>query len=134
MEYLVRAGAIIIRENKLLMNRNKTSPIFLIPGGKVEPNETNEETLERELAEELKVKLKSAKSFKAYYSDKALFDNLPLRMDTYLVDIEGRPKPNSEILEVVWLNKDDYESRKFNLAPFFYKIIPDLIKEGHLKF
>jgi len=136
MEYLVKVGAIIIKENKLLINRNKTSPIFLIPGGKVKQNETNEEALKRELIEELGVQSKLAGEFKTYYSDKALFDNLPLKLITYLVEIEEEPKsiPNSEILENVWLTGEDYKSKRYELAPLFYQIIPDLIKEEYLKF
>lgn len=134
MKYLIKVGAIIIKENRLLINRNKTSHIFLIPGGKVKQNETNEEALKRELIEELNVKLNIAKQFKTYFSDKALFDNLPLKLITYFVEIRGQPKPNSEISEIVWLDSDDYRNNRYKLAPLFYQIIPDLIREGYLKF
>ena len=134
LKYLVKVGAIIIKDNQLLIDRNKTSPIFLIPGGKVEHSETNKEALARELFEELSVELKSANEFKTYYSNKALFDKVPLKLVTYFVEIKGIPKPNSEILENVWLNAEDYTNKKYKLAPLFYQIIPDLVKKGYLNF
>lgn len=134
MEYLVRVGAIIIDDNKLLIDRNKTSPIFLMPDGIVENNETNEDALKRELFEELTVKLKSSKEFKIYYYSKALFHSSPLKLVTYLTEVEEEPKPGSEILEVAWLGKDDYDKRKYELAPLIHKVIPDLIEAGYLHF
>jgi 8-oxo-dGTP pyrophosphatase MutT (NUDIX family) len=133
MSYLVRVGAIIIDDNTLLIDRNKTSPIFLLPGGIVE-NETNEEALEREVLEELNVKLKSSKKFKTYRFTKALFHDSSLKSVTYLTEIEGEPSPGSEILEIAWLGKNEYDKRKYNLAPLIRKVIPDLNESGYLHF
>lgn len=133
MKYLVRVGAIIVDDNKLLIVRNKTSPIFLLPGGLVE-DETNEEALKREVLEELKVKLKSSKKFKIYYFSKALFHDSPLKSVTHLAEIEGEPKPGSEILEIAWLGKKDYNERKYDLAPLIHEVVQDLNESGYLHF
>ena len=102
-----------------------------MPGGAVEKKESRLQALERELDEELKVRLKSQTKFKTYYADKALFHDLPLKFVTYLTEIEGVPKPCHEILEVVWLTPENFKN--YELAPTFKsKVIPDLITEGYL--
>jgi len=121
----------VINDNKLLIVRNNSSPIYLMPGGAVEKKESRLQALERELDEELKVRLKSQTKFKTYYADKALFHDLPLKFVTYLTEIEGVPKPCHEILEVVWLTPENFKN--YELAPTFKsKVIPDLITEGYL--
>ena len=135
MEYLTRVGGLAIRENKVLAVRNKTSPIYLIPGGILEKRETNKQALIRELDEELNAKLVSSKIFKTYYSSKALFHDTPLKLVTFLVEIDGKLRPGHEILEYVWLTATDYKSNRYELAPIFgQQVIPDLCKEGYLKF
>lgn len=132
MKYLTRVGALIIEDNKLLIVKNNSSPIYLMPGGTVEKKESKLQALERELDEELRVHLKSQTEFKTYYADKALFHDLPLRFVTYLTEIEGVPTPCHEIIEVTWLTTDNFKN--YELAPTFKsKVIPDLIAEGHLK-
>jgi 8-oxo-dGTP diphosphatase len=133
MKRLTRVCAIIIDNNRIVADRAKGSRTFLIPGGLVN-NETKTDALERELYEELAVKLKSSKEFKTYHAIKALYHDSPLDMVTYIARIEGEPQPCSEIEEVVWIGKEDYKNRKYPLAPLFYKVIPDLIEEGYLKF
>lgn len=47
-----RVGAIIIRNNKLLMVKNETSPYYYSVGGRVHLHETAEEAVKREVYEE----------------------------------------------------------------------------------
>jgi 8-oxo-dGTP diphosphatase len=53
-----KAGGIIIRDRKLLLERSKGKSIFINPGGKVEPGETVTEALVRELMEEFRIKVR----------------------------------------------------------------------------
>lgn len=50
--FTYRVGAIIIKDNKLLMAKNKDYPYYYTIGGKVEINETSEEAVVREVYEE----------------------------------------------------------------------------------
>jgi len=49
----VRAGAVIIHNNKVLLHRNLNSDHYAILGGRIEIGESSEETVKRELYEEI---------------------------------------------------------------------------------
>lgn len=52
-----RVGAIIIRDNKLLMVKNDSAPYYYSVGGRVKLNETSEEAVIRETFEETGIEL-----------------------------------------------------------------------------
>jgi len=54
----LRAAALIIKDNKLLFAKNINHPCFYVIGGGIEPGETSEETVVRELLEETGRKIK----------------------------------------------------------------------------
>ena len=47
-----RVGAIIIKDNKILMVKNESAPYYYSVGGRVKLNETSEEAVLRETFEE----------------------------------------------------------------------------------
>ena len=49
----VRAAAFIIHNNKVLTHRNINKDHYCIPGGRIEIGESSEETVKREIQEEL---------------------------------------------------------------------------------
>jgi ADP-ribose pyrophosphatase YjhB (NUDIX family) len=132
MNHIHKAGALIFSNKRMMIVRPKDRPYFLSPGGKYEASETAEECLGRELMEELSVKMKSFKPYKTYEIGKAATSNRPLKLELYLVEIDGEPKPSSEIEVIAWISKEDFDAKKYNLAPSFNQVIPDLIKEGFL--
>ena len=70
------AALIFDSENNLLVSKKKTPDNrkeCILPGGKREGNETDEQTLKRELREELSVEVEEMKFYKIYY-DKAVFE------------------------------------------------------------
>ena len=132
MEAIKKAGALILKDKNILIVRSKGKPLFITPGGKYENNETAEGCLIRELQEELQVQMVSFKHYKDYSFDKAAYSNYPLFIELYIVKIKGEAKPSSEIEEMQWLSKEDFNNKKFNVAPSFYTFIPDFIKDGLL--
>ena len=49
----IRAGGIIIHDNKILTHKNLNKNHYCLPGGRVEIGESSEQTIEREIQEEL---------------------------------------------------------------------------------
>ncbi len=127
-----KAGAIILKDKKFLIVKPHGKPSFITPGGKYEKGETAEGCLKRELMEELRVQMKSFKHYKDYYFEKAAHSDHSLSLELYIVEIEGRPKASSEIEKLEWLGKEDFESKKFEVAQSFNTTVPDLIKDGLL--
>ncbi|MBW3002323.1 NUDIX hydrolase [Candidatus Woesearchaeota archaeon] len=115
METKTRVGAIIIQNDKILMLKGVHKELWT-PGGKIDNNESEEECLQRELDEEIGVKLKSMKFF-GEYMRKSHYHDYMMKNRMYLVEIEGTPKPDKEIKEVIWLSKGDFENKKYLIIP-----------------
>ena len=106
MEIHNKVAGIIIKDKKLLMCRKYDEPHFIMPGGKVEEGETAEETLRRELKEELSVELKSVKTFKTWEAPHFRDKNKIVKMATYFVEIDGEPKKTTEVDEIAWIDSN----------------------------
>ena len=138
MEKIRKAGALIILEKRLLIVRPCGKSFFINPGGKYEENketgvvETAYECLERELKEELKVKLEKCVFYRTYEIDKAVYNPKSLSLELYFVKCSGEIVPSAEIECIEWMDRKDFRNKKFNLAPSFGIYVSDLIKEGFL--
>ncbi len=123
-----KVAGIIIKDRKLLMCRKYDEPHFIMPGGRVIGGESFEETLRRELREELNVELKSAKFFKSYEAPHFRDKNTIVKMDCYFVEITGEPKATSEINEIRWIDSD-YKKKGLRVASINEDyLIPELKK------
>lgn len=101
-----KVGGVILKDKKVLVQRKKNNrEECIIPGGKREGNETDFETLKRELDEELNVELVNAE-FIGGYDDIACFSDEPIHVQTYLAEIKGKIKCKNEIKEAIWIDKD----------------------------
>ena len=132
MTKLQKAGALYIKDKKLMIVKPRGKPYFINPGGKYEDGETARRCLDRELKEELNVELISCEHYKTYDIKKAAHSDHSLSLELYFVSFEGDPKPSAEVEKIAWLSVADFESGKFNLAPSFYVYVTDLIKDGFL--
>lgn len=132
MNTIHKAGALIIKDGKLLLVRAKGRPVFITPGGKYEEGESPEDCLKRELMEELQVEVDSIKHYKDYHFEKAAHSDNALDIDLYLVETKGNPVASREIEIIEWFNKEDIQNKKVNVAPSFDTFLPDFIKDGLL--
>lgn len=124
-----KVGGIIIKDKKILVVRKRTKedfPEFIIPGGKREAGETDQETLERELKEELDVHIISS-TYMGEYCDVAVFENVPITVKVYITVVEGDIFVQNEIKEYRWIDRN-YKKDELKLGSILEKfVIPELV-------
>ncbi|MBL7127241.1 MAG: NUDIX domain-containing protein [Dehalococcoidales bacterium] len=128
---IYKVGAIIVRDGHILVVRKDVPDRheYILPGGKAKTSEEPFETLRRELQEELDVELVNARWFGRFQED-ATFENVPLLMDVYILNIKGDPSPHAEIQGCSWIDCD-YHKRGILLGKTLERqIIPELAKRG----
>ena len=101
---------IYTKDGKILSTLSRGKSVFYIPGGKREENETDEQTLVREIKEELDVDivLDTVKYLGVYeaQSDGAE-EGVKVKMTSYIGDYVGELKASSEIERFEWLSMSD---------------------------
>lgn len=95
-----------LHDGQLLSTRSHGKDRYYIPGGKREAGETDEQTLRREIREELTVELTPESllyrgTFEAPAHGHAA--DVYVRMTCYSASYTGHLQPAAEIEEVVWL-------------------------------
>lgn len=125
-----KAAAVIIRHQEVLVCRKLGTDVFLSPGGKLETRETMEQCLKREVREELDVGLDWVRPFGAYSAASALEAD-QVRIEVFIVGIDGEPSPSSEIVELAWVGADLGRGSGITVGSVFAEqVIPDLVDEG----
>jgi 8-oxo-dGTP diphosphatase len=107
----------------------KTNNSYLLPGGQPEGVETDQQTLKRELKEELNVDLVKAKFYKTYNFPQALNERQPLELRLYFAEVSGRFKPQNEVIDLIWINKAAYKQSGSFPKKFANVIFLDLKKD-----
>ncbi len=101
---------IYIEDFKILSTKNKGKTKFYIPGGKRENQETDQETLFREIKEELQVELISdTLKFIGIFEAQAdgYHPGVFVRMTCYSAAYNGQLKADNEVEELAWLAYKD---------------------------
>jgi len=87
--------------------------LWEFPGGKQEKGETIQQTVERELEEELGIQ---AHAYKEFMVLKHVYSHFSITLHAYLCTlISGTPRANSS-QEIMWVNKDELEQYPFPKA------------------
>lgn len=100
-------AAVIIQDNKILCvqrNENKYDYIskkWEFPGGKVEENEQLEDTIKREIQEELNITI-DVKSFLIQVNHE--YPDFKLKMDTFICEIKDGVLELNEHIDYKWLS------------------------------
>lgn len=124
-----KAGAVIIENRKILVARKEKTDIFVMPGGTQERDETFQETLKRELKEELNANLLSIKSFGVFTAED-LFKNGPYTSNVFYAEVSGELRPCTEMCELKWINSN-YRKQNISIGSILERfVIPKLVKEN----
>jgi 8-oxo-dGTP diphosphatase len=112
MKEVDKIAFIQTKNGQLLSTKSKGKSKYYIPGGKWSAGETDEQTLVREISEELSVQINKQTieyvgTFKAQ-SDGAK-DGVLVKMTCYKAEYEGVLKAANEIAEIKWLNYKDLD-------------------------
>ncbi|MFG6279747.1 NUDIX domain-containing protein [Microbacterium sp. 5K110] len=102
----VSAAVITDADGRLLLVRKAGTTAFMQPGGKPEPGETPAETLARELAEEIGIRVAPAdlESLGSFTASAANEPGFAVVAEVFRVEIgEQRPVPDAEIAELRWV-------------------------------
>ncbi|MEV0228656.1 NUDIX domain-containing protein [Nonomuraea sp. NPDC050786] len=126
----VVAAAIVDRGRLLVVSKKAAPEVFYLPGGKPEAGESPEETLVRELGEELGVAPRDM-DLLGQIEDMAALEGVPMRMTVYTARLAGRPKPAAELAA---LGRTDGRDRFGpRLAPAVRnQVLPLLVRAGAL--
>ncbi len=133
MKLIDKIAFIYLKDGNILSTLSKGKDTYYIPGGKREPNETDEETLIRECKEELSINIKRDTikyygTFEAQAHGKA--EGILVKMTCYTAEFDGELTPDSEIQEIKWLN---YSNLDVKISPVDTIIFKDLYDKGLIK-
>ncbi|PKH68517.1 DNA mismatch repair protein MutT [Flavobacterium sp. ALD4] len=132
MKEIDKIAFIEIQKGKILSTKSKGKTKYYIPGGKRESGESDEQTLIREIAEELSVTIipntaEYIGTFSAQSDGEK--EGINVIMTCYKAKYSGNLKANSEIEEIKWLNYKDLAI----ISEVDKKIFSFLNEKGELK-
>lgn len=125
-----KAGGIIIKNRKLLVVRHKNRELFISPGGKQGLGESMEETLIREIREEVSLEITQAdlEKFGSFTATDAEHPERALHMEVFMIKKwKGQVKlnPEDKIGEFRWV--DSVSAKKLKLGSIFeHDVLPKL--------
>ena len=115
-ELFVVAGAIVKDKKVFAAQRGakgKTAFKWEFPGGKINPGETPEQALARELVEELSI---NVDVHELIYSVVDEYEDVILHIDTYRCTLVSGTPTLSEHIAMQWSDKDELDKLEFSPA------------------
>ena len=115
-ELFVVAGAIVKDKKVFAAQRGakgKTAFKWEFPGGKINPGETPEQALARELKEELSI---NVKVHELVYQVVDEYEDVILHIDTYRCSLISGNPILSEHINMAWSNKEELDKLEFSPA------------------
>jgi 8-oxo-dGTP diphosphatase len=123
---ITKIGLAVMDGDRVLLVRKRGSEFLILPGGKPEKDETDAQTLSRELDEELGCCLVSDQlTFLGTFSDAAAgMPGVKVTIRLYAGSVVGTPIPQAEIDSFVWWTSTEHDqsvlapSLKNSILPF----------------
>lgn len=110
MKQIDKIAWIELKNKSILSTKSFGKDVYYLPGGKRDEGETDEQTLVREIFEELKVKIiETSIRFFGIYEAQAhgQEEGVLVKMTCYTADYSGKIEASAEIEEVNWLKYAD---------------------------
>lgn len=103
---MIDCACLVARQGgKLLLVRVRDNQVWYFPGGKIDPGETPEESLSREVQEELGLTIRPASFRHIGTVEGENHDRTATaRLRCYEAALPGDPVPAAEISELAWLD------------------------------
>ena len=121
-------GAAIMKNGKLFIaqrpDKGEVGLKWEFPGGKIEPGETPEQAIHREIEEELETEIEVEKLI---VTVKHQYLSFHLTMHVFLCHLNGQDPVLEEHVDCRWINADQLYD--YDWAPADFKILPQ-IKEA----
>lgn len=127
MKTISVAAAIIVKDGKILSCQRGYGEFkdgWEFPGGKLEPGETGEEAIVREIQEELEIAIGSLEHLCTVEHD---YDSFHLSMQCYLAKIEAGELKEHAHEDIRWLDSNDLWS--VDWLPADVKVVEELEKK-----
>jgi len=126
-----KIGLLVVRDNRILLCRkSRGTSLLILPGGKPEGDETEEQALKREIQEELGTTVGAIEHF-GRYEDEAAGDPRRVSISLFTGTLGGEPRASGEIAELIWFGPGDDSAL---ISPSLRRqILPDLLRRGILR-
>lgn len=124
-----RAGGLLLKDKKVLLERSKDKSFFIPPGGRVEDDETMQQAVVRELFEELKivVKEKDLEEFTQHFKPAGGQETYDVEMTIFLIKTwTGEIVPDNEVEELLWFDSKTQENIVIG-SIFRSEVLPKLL-------
>ncbi|PZR25323.1 MAG: DNA mismatch repair protein MutT [Citrobacter freundii] len=126
------AGALIIRDRKLLLAFSNNKQCYYLPGGKIDVGEAADQALCRELAEELSIDIRPSElKFHTHISAPAFGEQngIIMEQDCFFINKKTDPVASAEIGSLAYFSLEEY-LRQQHQAPGAILILQQLKTEG----
>lgn len=130
-EYVKVTAAIIEKDGRIFIGKRKLGRFagrWEFPGGKLEPGETPEACLIRELREELGIE---ARIVKPFLSTKHIYSHMPIELITYSAEVLSGDYSLRDHTEIRWVLPDELDEYDFPEAD--RAVIEKLIEKSRSK-
>ncbi|MGV1945127.1 MULTISPECIES: NUDIX hydrolase [unclassified Agrobacterium] len=106
-EIVIAAAVLLNARRQMLVVRKRGTTQFMQPGGKIDPGETPEQALHRELAEEIGLTLpENAARYEGIFREEAANAGAEVVAHAFVAQLNMDVIPQAEIEEVRWLDLD----------------------------
>lgn len=103
------AGLAYVRDRRMIQARSAGKSAFYMAGGKIDPGETEEQALRREIREELDAAVSGVELLGVFECEAWGHPaGTPLEITCFTADLDVEPTPAGEIAEIRYFTRDEY--------------------------